>query len=169
MVTRSSNTSGKLFRDCKLVTKSAASHFEVWFHKKSALFIVRSGHTFDTLHDKPCPSRELRDTTCASQQHDSHICQSRSPHSFVHLRHCFAQLETDQPTSDTSCGCIGNGRKQNDDASSQPCLRGRDTVRQMCGEHVNLVTSSSEAGIRPAHLRRPVCSSTTLSVETSPA
>ena len=29
-------------------------------------------------------------------------------------------------------------------------------MRQMCGEHVNHVTSSSEAGIRPAHLPHPV-------------
>ena len=32
-----------------------------------------------------------------------------------------------------------------------------DTVRQICGEHVNHVTSSNEAGIRPAHLERQVC------------
>ena len=157
--------------------------------EKSALFIMRSGHTSTrfsllyTLYDKPCASRELRDTTCASQQHDSHTCQSRSPHSFVHLRHCLAQLETDQPTSDTSRGCIGNGRKQNEDASSH-LLRSRTqgdrcVVSMSITSHLqakwesdHCISDAESAGSsvrRLQHVSSSRTSSTTLSVETSPA
>ena len=100
---------------------------------------------------KPCTRHELRDTTCSSQQYDWCICQSRSPHSFVQLRPCLTQLQNRHKSrlhrqwSTAECGRLFSTSFAREDA-----------VRQMCGEHVNHVTSSREAGIRPAHLGRQV-------------
>ena len=124
-------------------------------------------HTFisvDTLHDKPCTRHEQRDTTCASQQWDWRARQSRSPHSFVQLKHRIHQLETDQqtsdqPTSDTSRGFIGNGRKQSVDATSQVvCAGGRSAIdvwRRCQSRHIFKRSGNPTSASRTPSLKRP--------------